>query len=387
MLHVVQPQTGGVPAYVAALVGGLSDAGLRVSVACSRGAALAETLRARGVTVLELELTRAPHVAKDVAAVAALARFCRQHGVTLLHGHSTKAGMLAGLVGARCAIASVYTPNGWSFEQQVPAPMRAAYAAFERQLVRRCHTGVIAVSYSGRAAAQRWRVASADSIRVIPTGLPPMAAVPREQARAELGLGRHEVVAAWVGRDAAQKRPRDLLEIARRLAGQVTVVALCAGAAGTPLEAELRAAGVQLADPSVAPAVVYAAADMMLQTSAWEAAPLALLEAMGACLPVIAYDVGGVGEQIKPGRTGYLVAPGDVAMLCECALALSRRPRARRAMGFAGAHRAESQFSYHDMVRRFLIAYGELTGEAAVLAPAPHVPRPAALPAREAVLA
>ena len=387
MLHVVQPQTGGVPTYVTALACGLSDAGLRVSVACSRGAALAATLRARGVTVLELELTHSPHLTKDAAAVAALARFCREHGVTLLHGHSTKAGMLAGLAGTRCGIASVYTPNGWSFEQQVPTPIRAAYAAFERQLVRRCHAGVIAVSYSGRAAAERWRVAGADAVRVIPTGLPPTPAVPREQARAELGLGRHEVVAAWVGRDAAQKRPRDLLEIAQRLAGHVTVVALCAGAAGTRLETELRAAGVRLADPAIAPAVVYAAADMMLQTSAWEAAPLALLEAMGACLPVVAYDVGGVGEQVKPGRTGYLVAPGDVAMLCECALALARRPRARRVMGLAGAHRAESQFSYHDMVRRFLIAYGELAGVAAGPAPASHSPRTPALPAHEAVLA
>lgn len=388
ILHVLQPETGGVPAYVAALVSGLHDAGLRVSVACARGAALAGAMRARGVEVLELELTRAPHVAKDAIAVAALSRFCRERGVTLLHGHSTKAGMLVALTGARCGVGSVYTPNGWSFEQEVPTPVRAAYAAFERALVRRCHTAVITVSYAGRSAAERWRVASPDAVRVIPTGLPPLPGVARAQARAQLGLGAEEVVAAWVGRDAAQKRPRDLIPIARRLGRQVTVVALCAGAAGTPLEADLRAAGVRLVDPGVAPAVLYAAADMMLQTSAWEAAPLALLEAMSSRLPVIAYDVGGVGEQVAPGRTGYLVAPGDAAMLCECALALARRPQARQAMGMAGARRAQQQFSYAAMVRRFIAAYLEL-GAGAPPAGAGASSRETSplSPAREAVLA
>jgi glycosyltransferase involved in cell wall biosynthesis len=389
VLHVLQPRTGGVPAYVIALTRGLIAAGLRVSVACSSGAPIASTLREHGVEVLELELTRAPHPAKDAVAVAAITRFCRARGVGLVHGHSTKAGLLVAIAGTRIGIPSVYTPNGWSFEQHVPVAMRAAYAAYERQLVRRYHSAVIAVSYSGRAAAERWRVASPEQVRVIPTGLPPLPSVSRVQARLRLGLGRNEIVAVWVGRDAPQKRPRDLIPIARRLAGHVTVVALCAGAAGTELDPALREAGVRLADPSCEPVVLYAAADIMLQTSAWEAAPLALLEAMSNRLPVVAYDVGGVGEQVQSGRTGYLVAPGDVAMLCECVLALAQRPQAR-AMGEAAARRLASRFSYMAMIRQFLAAYGELAG-GAQRSPAAIPPSRArqleVAPGREVVLA
>jgi glycosyltransferase involved in cell wall biosynthesis len=387
---VLQPQTGGVPAYVAALAMGLAGAGLQVSVACAAGASIAVALREHGIETLELELTRAPHPAKDAVAVAAIARFCRERGVGLLHGHSTKAGLLVALAGARTGIPSVYTPNGWSFEQHVRPPVRAAYAAYERRLVRHYHAAVIAVSHSGRAAAQRWRVASPEAVRVIPTGLPPLSAVARAVARERLGVGPGDVVAVWVGRAAAQKRPGDLVPIARRLAGHVTVVALCAGAAGSELEGALREAGVHLADAECEPAVLYGAADMMLQTSAWEAAPLAVLEGMASGLPIVAYDVGGVGEQVASGRTGYLVAPGDVEMLCECALALAQRPQARAAMGAAGARRVQAIFSYPDMIRQFLATYGELVGDAR---PVPAAIAPARAPlldvnsTREVVLA
>ncbi len=369
VLHVLAGQAGEMPAYVAALARGLHSTGLRVSVACGRGAALAGVLREDGVPVLELDLARPAHSVGDAAAARAIVRFCHERAVSVLHGHGTRAGVLVALAGARCGVPSLYTPHGWAFEQPGPAAVRAARAAFERRLVRGFHTGVITMSDSGRAAAERWRVASADSVRVIPTGSPPLPHVSRAAARARLGLGPDEVVAAWVGWTGAQKRPEDLITVARRLQRRVRVVALCAGAAGSRVAHQLRAAGVRLLDSDVEPAVLYGAADMMVQTSAWEATSLAVLEAMGCGLPVIAYDVGGVGEQVLPGRTGYLVAPGDTAMLCECALALAQRPHTLASLGAAAAHRARTEFGYGAMVHRFLAVYRELGG-ATPLAPA-----------------
>ena len=46
-------------------------------------------------------------------------------------------------------------------------------------------------------------------------------------------------------------------------------------------------------------------------TSAWEGFPLAVLEAMRAGLPVVAYDAGGLNEQIESDVSGLLVALGD----------------------------------------------------------------------------
>jgi glycosyltransferase involved in cell wall biosynthesis len=197
-------------------------------------------------------------------------------------------------------------------------------------------------------------------VQVVKTGLPPSRLPARAAARAELGLAADEIVAVWVGRPGAQKRPEDLIPIARRLTGRIRVLAVCQEAHGTLLAEQLRAAGVLLAGKESAPAAAYAAADMLVQTSAWEAAPLAVLEAMGAELPVIAYDVGGVGEQIRAGRTGYLVGPGDIEMLCECALSLADRPQLRARMGRAGRERAQQHFTYGEMLERLVSAYRAL---------------------------
>jgi len=359
VLEVFQPVHGGVPAYVEMIVPGLLAAGLRVSVACPPTAAAGQRLRALGVEVLEIEVERAPNPLADALAVRRLARFCRRHGVSLVHGHSTKAGMLAALAGARAGVPSLYTPHGWSFERHLAPPLRGAYALYERQMVRNFHAGVLTVSASGRRLAERWRVAPRGRVQVVRTGLPPIQAPSRASARLSLGLAASETVAAWVGRAGPQKRPEDLIALAKRLAGRIRVIALCQGAHGTALESELRAAGIVLAGPAHTAATLYAAADMMVQTSAWEAAPLAVLEAMRAGLPVVAYDVGGVGEQVNPGRTGYLVAFGDTGMLAECALSLARRPRLRRQMGEAGRRRQAEEFSYGDMVRQVAAAYLE----------------------------
>lgn len=367
VLEVFQPATGGVPAYVAALAPGLLAAGVRVSVAGPPGAAFTERLRGLGIEVLELPVVRSPHPLQDAQAVHRLARWCRRRHVSLVHGHSTKAGLLAALAASRAGVPSLYTPHGWAFERHDPKPLRLGYALFERSLVRHYHAGVVTVSSSGRRLAERWRVAPRGRVQVVSTGIPAMPLPARAAARSRLGLAEHELVAAWIGRAGAQKQPEHLARIARRLRGEVTVVAACEGAHGTALEHELRSAGVRLVQPTSEPATLYAAADMLLQTSAWEAAPLAVLEAMGCALPVVAYDVGGLGELVAGGRTGYLVAPGDVEMMCACAESLGRRPGLRTQMGEAGRRRAQRHFSYPAMVGELVRAYERLAGSSAVL--------------------
>jgi glycosyltransferase involved in cell wall biosynthesis len=357
VLHVFQPETGGVPAYVAALSAGLLEAGVRVSVAGPSGAEAFEDLRALGAEILPLRLARPPDPVLDALAIRALARWSDRRRVTVMHGHSTKAGMLAAFAAWRAGVPSLYTPHCWSFDQQVGLPLRAAYAVLERQLVRRFHSGVICVSAAEGASAARWRVAASGRVAVVPTGVASGSGVSRASARRALGLPADEVVAVWVGRVGAQKRPEDLATLMRWLRGQVRVLALCHGVHGTSVEAQLRAAGVHLAAAGTDAGLAYAAADLMIQTSAWEAAPLAILEAMAAGLPVVAYDVGGLSEQVRSGRTGYLVAPGDLAMLSDCVVALARRPAVRRQMGEAGRRHGEERFSYEAMVRGMIDAY------------------------------
>ncbi len=53
----------------------------------------------------------------------------------------------------------------------------------------------------------------------------------------------------------------------------------------------------------------------LLLPSRREGCALALLEAMACGRPVIATDVGGTGDWVEPGRSGYICLPGDAAAL------------------------------------------------------------------------
>lgn len=82
-----------------------------------------------------------------------------------------------------------------------------------------------------------------------------------------------------------------------------------------------------------------------------ECFPFALLEAMACCRPAVCTDVGGVGEILEDGVTGYLVPPLDPQQLSARLVELLEDPVAARRMGRAGRGRVESEFSLEMSVR------------------------------------
>src|SRR5205823_10668855 len=61
--------------------------------------------------------------------------------------------------------------------------------------------------------------------------------------------------------------------------------------------------------------LVYSAADVFVIPSIQENFPLTVLEALACGIPVIGFAVGGIPESVRPGITGLLVPPQDVASL------------------------------------------------------------------------
>jgi glycosyltransferase involved in cell wall biosynthesis len=71
--------------------------------------------------------------------------------------------------------------------------------------------------------------------------------------------------------------------------------------------------------------------------------PLVVLESMLLGRPVVAFDVGGVAEQL--GDTGLLIPPGDVAAFAAAVARLVREPETRTRLGARAADRARTEFS------------------------------------------
>jgi glycosyltransferase involved in cell wall biosynthesis len=100
--------------------------------------------------------------------------------------------------------------------------------------------------------------------------------------------------------------------------------------------------------------------DALLLPSRHEGFPLAVVEGMLAGLPVVAADVGSVGEAVLDGETGYLVRPGDAAAMAErLRLLLGGADLARR-LGARGRERALELFTADAMTASFEALYREI---------------------------
>ena len=85
----------------------------------------------------------------------------------------------------------------------------------------------------------------------------------------------------------------------------------------------------------------------------------ALLQALGAGVPAVAYDVGGIAEPVRRFGAGRVVAPGDVAGLATAVRELLDDADALEAAR-AGARRARRELTWDAAARAHLDLYGEL---------------------------
>jgi len=102
-------------------------------------------------------------------------------------------------------------------------------------------------------------------------------------------------------------------------------------------------------------------ADAYVMSSAWEGLPMVLLEAAATGLPIVATNVGGNGEVVLDGESGFLVPPQNSKALAESMLKLmSLEPDERRKMGERGRKHIEENYSLDRVIEQWEILYKKL---------------------------
>jgi glycosyltransferase involved in cell wall biosynthesis len=115
--------------------------------------------------------------------------------------------------------------------------------------------------------------------------------------------------------------------------------------------------------PDVKPLV--AAFDVAIVPSVYEdPLPRAVLESMALGKPVVAFDLGGVGEMVEDGKTGTLVRgrPPDVLGLARAMLRYARDPVLRAMHGRAGRERVVRNFDGAKQTRKIQDEIVEASG-------------------------
>lgn len=351
------------------------SAGLEISVVALATASDTEqvsALRRLGVPVTELGL--APW---DPRAVPRVVRALRAQRAQAVHSHGPTADVVGAAAANRARIPAVSTLHA---VRNDPAEYGDRLRRSARLLARqRFMTRTIAISrvqqdwYRGVSGPGPLD-ADVDTVVVANGVLDPGRVDPLERARRRSALGVHDGEVLAVS-DAPMRRDGSrgdgdhghglLLEACERLPDALPLVVALAG------DGPLRPYYESLVDDSdelnhrvrfvhrhVDQSELLAAADMVLHTARFGAAPTLLLRAMAVARPVVATRVGGIPE-IVSNRTGVLV-PLDPAGLADALVGLTEDADRRAALGSAARERFLADFEAEGWARRLVEVYTSL---------------------------
>tara|TARA_B100001123_G_scaffold367775_1_gene428302 strand:+ start:2377 stop:3534 length:1158 start_codon:yes stop_codon:yes gene_type:complete len=91
-----------------------------------------------------------------------------------------------------------------------------------------------------------------------------------------------------------------------------------------------------------------------------EGLPLTILEAMSSGIPVVATNVGGIGDVVIDGRTGFLRSDSDIEGILGALESLKENPAKASEMGKNGRALMEEQYTWEYICKQFEQIYYEL---------------------------
>jgi glycosyltransferase involved in cell wall biosynthesis len=173
----------------------------------------------------------------------------------------------------------------------------------------------------------------------------------RSVLRARLGVPPDARVVTFVGRLVAIKRVDRFLRIASRLRNEPGIRFLIVGDGELRDELRVLEEARTLADRVIWTGFrrdmpdIYAASDVVVQTSDNEGTPVALVEAQAAGVPVVSTRVGGVSSVVLNGESGRILPPDDEAGFAEAVRELLVGGDVARDMGARGRQHVTAAFS------------------------------------------
>ena len=343
---------------------------------------LAGKIRATGVRVRMLGMRRG---VPDPVALIRLLRWIRQSRAHVVQTWMYHANLIGGLA-ARLAgdLPVVWGIHQADLDPRWNKPLTLWTARSCAQLSRWVPRSVVFVAEAALHLHASVGYA-ASRMEVIPNGFdlaefrPAPAA--RVSVRRELQIADDALIIGMASRFHAQKDHHNFIRAAARLREHVSGVhfLLCGRDVtreNTQLVEWITQAGLQarchLLGNRADTARLFAAMDIATSSSASEAFPLAVGEAMACATPVVATDVG--DSALMVGDTGKVVAPRDpVALAAAWRALIDAGPDVRRSLGMAARRRVRQRFDLSAVVDRYQALYTQLAGGARQPVPSPSL--------------
>lgn len=362
VLHLSEShQWSGGAAQIMNLARGLRGLGVEQALACPLDGDLAGKAMAEGFTTYPFY----PRQDYDLISARCLARVIRDFRPDLLHAHHSRAhavALFAKLVSRPRPKLVVSRRVSFPVGDNLFSRLKYGSALIDGYIVVADSVGEVLVRGGVDRAKIRTIYSGVDLERFSPR--PPDAGVLKELA-VPAGTPLVGLIANfghWKGQtvflEAAAELSRRGVPAVFILAGKGTDSAEVKGLARKlgVFEASRRLLGFRMD----VPAVVSCLAVSVNAATEGEGLSGALRESLAMGIPVVASDVAGNRELVRPGETGELFAPGNAKVLADCIQGLLADPARARRLAEAGRAWVGTNMTVERMVERTHAFYREL---------------------------
>jgi glycosyltransferase involved in cell wall biosynthesis len=369
ILHLVNDQRYGSAASVAQLVRALVRQGVEAAVGIFQrvdqdsDSWLMKGLCREGIPVQAISLpSHSPWLRPKLLArmihIPQVVRQMEAHSFDLVHCHDLFSAFYGWCAARRAGVPLVATHHG---EVGSPASIR-----FYEALYRRWCQRFDGLAVPSQAMTYRLhRAAAQGRLCCIPNGIDierwRQAVESAQDLRSELNISSEVFVIGLVGRLSPEKGHHLVLQaLAEGPGSDLGEIQLLIAGDG-PLEADLKAEVQRLGLRAMVRFLgywqemprLYKTLDLLVLPSYRDTAPLVILEAMAAGVPVISTSVGEAAARLQRGA-GMIIAPGQPTAIREAILQLREHPEQRTSMIEQGVRRVREHYDSAKIARRYL---------------------------------
>jgi glycosyltransferase involved in cell wall biosynthesis len=349
--------------------------GFDITVVCA-SSDLDDAIRARGVRLVTMPLTRAITPLSDLRAVLALYRFFRKERFDVIEVSTPKAALVGSLAAwlarSRCV---VHLLQGLAYEGK--SGLQGAALRASTWIPCRLADITVAISNSLREQVIADGMGTPESIKVLGPGtvngldfkrFTPEKCAERETTRAKYNIAPHAVVLGFVGRMTRDKGIEELSRafdaVHREFSDTVLLIVgdyeerdcpSHESIAFVSTHPNVRHVGWQ---NDVVP--FMAAMDIFVLPTHREGLGVVLLEAAALGIPSVTTNATGARDAVIDGTTGLRVPVGDVPALVAAINRLVRDSALRETFGRAGREWVCKNFNQKEVWQRQVDAYGTL---------------------------
>lgn len=287
----------------------------------------------------------------DWAAIKEIRSNIKHIKPDLIHVHGTRAGSLGRLANIGLKFPLIYTEHLWTRDYHLSSHLENIFQVTGMWFLDMFTTQNIAVSQAVKDFMVESQISRPEKILVV------YNAIELSKKKAKI-FSQNERVLGTVGTLNYQKGIQHLIAAMPKIIKefpQTKLVIVGEGVYKDRLEQLVRK--MKLSRAITFTGFVKDVEDEMLkfdlyiQPSISESFGLAIVQAMGLGLPVVATNTGGIPEVVTAGKSGILVETGKSEALAEAIIALLRDEVKAKKMGKLAAEEVKIKFNLRDLIK------------------------------------